>query len=282
MHWLPGLGTHVYRGSESVSTELDKIPDTQAVDSTVDEVQFSIVCYDCGKHFWSRSKADSHAALTAHVLHEDNTSPYLPVYSPDPIAESPTAVPASTRTHVRASSDISISGQEDSGGSENGEYPICLNGSRYYCVSEAANNHATTKNMQGTELVPSSVPHGSPTSAIASPAVTSASPASNHSMLPSSPYWNGTPGYISLVANGATFPTSRCPASEQTTIREFQASSPVYGGVRPTSTDRLTNSISSHAMDPFIGRYFPHPVPSVSELMGLFFNQEGSVLTYLD
>lgn len=264
MHWRPGLGTYTYRGSESVSTELDKIIDTQAVDSIVDEVQFSIVCYDCGKHFWSRSKADSHAALTAHVLHEDNTSPYSPVYSPVTIAESPTATPASTGTQAKASSDISIPNQQDSGGSENGEYPICFNGSRYYCGSEAAKNRAKTKHMQDTELVPSSVPHGSPTSAVVSAAVRPTSPASNYGMLPSSPYWNTAPGYISPVANGATIPTSPCPTIEQTTNRGLLATSPLYGGVSPTSTDRLTNSKSSHAMDPFIERVSLHLIPNVS------------------
>lgn len=278
-HWLPGLGTYIYRGSGSVSTKLDKIIDTQAMDSTVDEVQFSIVCYDCGKHFWSRSKADSHAALTAHILHEDNTSPYSPVYSPVTIPKSPTATPASTGTQAKVSSDISIPDQEDSGGNENGEYPICFNGSRYYCGSEAAKNHAKTKNLKATGLVHSSVPDGSPTSEIASAAVTPASPASNYSILPSSPYWNTTPGHIYLVANGATIPTSPCPTIEQTTNRALLATFPVYGGVSPTSTDRLTNSASSYAMDRLTESVSLPPVPNVSYI-GLFVDQEGLLLTY--
>ena len=77
INWLPGLGDLSHHGSNSLSTpraELETGLNTQAGESEVDEVQDSIVCDDCGKQFWSRSKADSHAALTAHVLWEDFSS----------------------------------------------------------------------------------------------------------------------------------------------------------------------------------------------------------------
>ena len=87
MDWLPGLGRQSHSGPCCFPSELETGLNTQVTDPKIDEVEFSIVCNDCGKHFWSRFKAKSYAALTAHVLHEEHTSPSSPVTVP----ESPTA-----------------------------------------------------------------------------------------------------------------------------------------------------------------------------------------------
>ena len=192
-------------------------------------------------------------------------SVYSPVYSPVTIPESPTASPASPHTQAKASPDISIPNQEDSEDSGIGEYPICFDRGRFFYNSEAANDPAKIEYMQDTELLPSSGPGGSPSSATVNAAVTPTSPASNSSMLPSSPYWNTTPGYISLTANGATTPTSPWSTTEQTTNRAVLDTTSVHRDVSPSSTHRLTNSTSDHAMDPYTKEVFLPTVPNVSQ-----------------
>ena len=164
--------------------------DTQAADPKVDEVQYSIVCDDCGKHFWSRSKADSHGALTAHVLHEEFISPQSPVIVGNfPAASSASAPDSSPPLTSAIEAEASpYADTPDSEDSENDEYSICFDCGRHFWSHEAANNHAKTGHMHDTEMVPSSAPDMYDTSAVAGPAVTPTSLAASLSISPS-PHW---------------------------------------------------------------------------------------------
>lgn len=169
MDWLPGLGNAHQSRSKSITasrTELETGLNTQVATSSIDEVQYSIVCDDCGKHFWSRSKADSHAALTAHVLHEEIISPYTTEPIPNsPAASSPSAIDAATLLTSMKEAEFSIKEEspddEDSEGSESEEYSRCFDCGRHFWSYKAARNHAKIGHVQGIEMVPSSAPDGS-------------------------------------------------------------------------------------------------------------------------
>ena len=244
MEWLPGLGIQSRSGPE-IFADVETIRDIQTVDPTVDEVQFSIVCEDCGKHFWSRSKANSHAALTTHVLHENDPMPESPVT----ILESPTTSPAPTHTLAEASSDVKSADQEgsqDSGGDDYGSSFDCSEFS--YCY-EAANKHTNIECMQDTQLVPSSAADGSPTSSILSAAVARDTPATNSSLHPSSP---------SRSARCARLPN-------MTTTGASSSTSPIYkGDVIPTTTYEGASETSDRVIDPFPKQSPPPSVPNVS------------------
>ena len=244
MEWLPGLGIQSRSGSE-IFADSDTIRDTQTIDPSVDEVQFSIVCEDCGKHFWSRSKANSHAALTTHVLHEDDILPDSPVTVP----ESPTTSPGSTHTLAEACRDMNPAeqeGSEDGGGDDYGSSFEC---GEFPCYYGAANNHANLECMQDTELVPSSAPDGSPTSGVLSAAVARDTPAVDSSVDPSS---------LFRSARRARLPNTTTGASSST--------SPVYkGGVIPTTTYGTPSEISGRVIDSFLKKSPPFSGPNVSQ-----------------
>ena len=250
MDRLPGLGTQSHKASNPFSTELEAGLNTQAMHSNADEVQYSIVCNDCGKHFWSRSKANFHTALTAHVLHKGNTSPSSPVT----YLESPSASLVSLREtdpvftparDANASPNVDIPGQEDSGDSGDEEYSI-------------ANKRAKIGHMHYTELVPSSFPDGSFTSATVGPAVNAASPAANPSIHPDNVYWNSRRGYDSLAAKSNN-PTSSFWTNDRPTRPAVCPTRPVYDrGISPISTHATTSPTSSHAMNPF-QKHFARP-----------------------
>ena len=212
MEWLPGLGIQSRAGFK-VFADTETIRDTQAVDLSVDKVQFSIVCEDCGKHFWSRSKANSHAALTTHELHEDATLPESPVAIPEP----PTTSPASTCTLADVCVDLESAEQEGSGDSGGDDYGPSFERGEFPYYFGAANNHANLECMQDTELVPSSASDGSPISDFLSAAVARDTPAVDSSIHPNSPSWNA----------------GRARLPNMTTTGVSSSTSPVYRGRSP-------------------------------------------------
>ncbi|KAF6237001.1 hypothetical protein HO173_004880 [Letharia columbiana] len=267
MDWLPGLGSPSHSGSNAVSTPraaLETSLNTQTADSKVDEVQYSIVCDDCGKHFWSRSKANSHAALTAHVLHEEIESPTVsnsPAATPASAPE--TTTPFTPAIKVEASPNTDTPGQEEREGSGDGKYSVCFGCGRHFGSHEAAYNHAKAEHMQDTELVPSSAPDGSPTFAAVGPAVPPTSPAANPSIHPSSLYQITGPDTTSLAANGGIIPTSLYWATEQTPDYAISPTSPVYNrGVSPTLMYRIAGPTSDHAMALLRKEIARPPVPN--------------------
>lgn len=161
--WLPGLGNPSHGGQSSVPAP----PDME-----VDEVQYSIVCDDCGRHFWSRSKADSHAALTAHVLHEANVSPSSHVTVPHSPAINLACAPEvnmyfASAIEAEASPNSKNPDLEDRGDSGDEEYSPCFDCDKHFWSHEAGTDHAKTGHLQDTEMVTSSAPDGSPTSSAA-------------------------------------------------------------------------------------------------------------------
>ena len=257
MEWLPGLGTPSHSASKSTSAsgaELETSLNTQAADLKVDEVQYSIVCDDCGKHFWSRSKAHSHAALTAHVLHGEITSPSSPVTIPDSPAACSASAPNtntvfSSAKDAEATLNAEASNTEGSSDGEDKERSLRFDYGRHFRSYEAANNHSKIGHMQNTDMVPSSVPEGSPTFAAAGPAFTTSS-AAHPSMNPSFLYWNTGPGTASLLTNGET-PTSLYSDPKATTGHAVSPTSPVYnGGANWTSPRWTTKQMTSRAISP--------------------------------
>ena len=241
MEWLPGLGTPSHSGCKSTSApgaELETGLNTQAADPEVDEVQFSIDCDDCGKHFWSRSKADSHAALTAHVLYRE----IMPPSSPITILDSP--APNSMKD-VEAFFDAEPSDIEGSTtDSEDEEHSL-------FPSYAAAENHAKTGHMQDTDMVSSSIPEGSPTFAAAVPAGPTTSFAANPSINPSSFYWNTGPGTASLLTSGDTTLDSPYSDSEATIGHSVSHTPPIYnGGANRTSSHWTTKQMTSRAISP--------------------------------
>lgn len=268
MDWLPGLGTKSRSGCNPFSAELEAGLNTKAVPSEVDEVQYSIVCDDCGKHFWSHSKANFHTALTAHVLHKENTSPNSPVT----FLESPTASSASlldTTTDLTsareadASPNGDITDQENSGDIGDEEYSI-------------ANDHVEIGHMHDTELVHSSVPDGSTFSATVGPAVYATSPAANPGGVhPDTVYWNTRPGNNSPTAKGKN-PTSSF-WTNRPTRPGVCPTRPVYDrGISPTSTHG-TSPTSSHAMKLFQKHFARPTMLNVGQRVSV--QQEGLLLT---
>lgn len=278
MDWLPGLGTQSRNVSDLALAPRVKLKtgfNMKAADRAVDEVQFSIMCNDCGKHFWSRYKANSHAALTAHVLHEDIMSPSSPVIVPISPAASSTSAPR-TNTLFTSATDAETSpntnnlDQEDSKDIGDEEFSICSDCGRHFWSHEAADNHARTEHMQDTEMVPSSVPDGSPTFSATSPAITPTSPAANPGINLSPPYWNTDPDTASLAAIGGTAPTSPSWITEQTTRDQFSPTSPYSEDEIPTFTYGTTSPTSGHATALF-REHFPRPlVPNVSQRVCIF------------
>ena len=231
MEWLPGLATR-YRSRRQTFADLDFIRDIQTIDPSADEVQFSIVCEGCGKHFWSRSKADSHAALTTHILHEDDALPDSPV----PILESPAASPASIHTLAEASRDTNPAeheGTENSGDDEHGSYFDCGEILGYY---EAANKHANIKCKQDTLFVPSSAPDGSLTSAMPSAVVACGNPATDSSIHSNSPSW---------IASRVRLPNTTITGTGSSTSHFNQ------GCAISTTAHGISSERSGHVIDPF-------------------------------
>ena len=165
MDWLPGLSNPSDSSSDSVSmfrADSETGFNTQTTNPDVDEVQYSIVCEDCGKHFWSRSKAVSHAALTAHVLNEElMLSP-----SPDIVPESPTTGSASaprSNTAVTSAIDVELNQKadaindfEDNEGSEDENESICFDCGRHFWSRKAAYNHAIIGHGHEADTAPPS------------------------------------------------------------------------------------------------------------------------------
>ena len=229
MEWLPGLGIQSRSGSE-IFADPETIRDTQAQDPSVDGVQFSIVCENCGKHFWSRSKANSHAALTTHVLHEDDILPDSPVTIP----ESPTTSPVPTHTLIEACQDVNAADQEGSQVSGGDEYDSFFDYSGSSYCYESATEHANVKCIQDTEVVPSSATGGSPTSSMLSAAVARDTLPTDSSIHPSS---------RSRSARHARLPNT-------TTTGASGSISPVYkGDVIPNTTYGTSSEISGRVID---------------------------------
>lgn len=269
--WLRTSQSHI--GSNSVSApraELETGLNTQAADPKVDEVQCSIVCDDCGKHFWSRSKADSHAALTAHVLHEGIISPSSPVIIPDSPAACSAYAPRTntlftSAKEAEASLNAETPDKEDSGDSGE-EHSLCFDCGRHFWSHEAANYHVQKGHMQDTEIVPSSAPDGSPTFAATVPAVDSTSSAAKSSINPSSLYRKTGPGTASLANNGGITPTPPCWTTEQTTGRAIPPTSPFNNrGLDSTAMYGTTSPTSGRAMAVVRKQIARPPVPKVSQ-----------------
>lgn len=271
MNWLPGLGSPPPSSQNSFSVP----PDPE-----FDEVEYSVVCDGCGKHFWSLSKAYSHAALTAHVLHKETISPsshagvlHSPVNNSARALETNTVFPST----AEAEANTDTSDQEDGEDSGDDKYPLCYECGRYFWSHEEADYHAKIGHMQDTVIIPSSDPDGWPTSASASPVLTPTSPAANSSIHPSYPYWNIGPGTASLAGNEGTTPNSPYWTTEPETDRAISPAYPLYdGGVNSTSPGYSeganppsmylnTSPTSGHAMTLF-GEQFARPfVPNVSQ-----------------
>ena len=262
MDWLPGLGPHSHSGSKLFPPERQTSLDTQAMDQKVDEVQFSIVCNDCGNYFWSRSKADSHAALTTHFLYEEDMSRS----SPPAVQELPTASLESPDTLAKASPEIDALDLEASEDVGVEEYPIGFDCSGFFGCGAAANKHAKIGCMQNTEMVPSGVPDGSPTSAVFISAVTPTSPAAGSSVRTKSSYVKTEPGYSFLPTNGRVNPTSLRSNTKKSTTRANILEFPVYDReLDPTATFGTTDSTSGHVIDSPPTQVFDVSVPNVSQ-----------------
>lgn len=259
MDWLPGLGAQSHNSSDLAPAPRAKLEsgfNTKAANRVLDEVQYSIVCHDCGKHFWRRSTADSHAALTAHVLHEDIVSPSSPVI----VSSSPAASWASAHrtntfltsgTDAETSPNTDILDQGDSKDIGDEEYPVSFECVRHFWSYEAAKNYARIGHMQDTEMVPSSILDGSysPTSSTIDPAVIStflatASPPAIRGTAPTSPSWT----------------------TKNTSSREFSPTSPIDSEDDiPNSTYGISSPTSGRETALF-RENFAHPtVPNVSQ-----------------
>ncbi len=264
MEWLPGLGTPSHSGSKSTSAsgaELETGLNTQAADPNVDEVQYSIVCDDCGRHFWSRFKAHSHAALTAHVLHREIISPSSPVTIPDSPAACLASAPTSAKD-TEASFNTETSDTEGGIDSEDEEHSLRFDSNRHFRSYEAANNDSKTGNMQNADMVPSSVPEGSHNFVIACPAATvfcAAKPSINPSFL----YRNTGPGTAALLKDRET-PTSLYSDPKATAGHAVSPTSPVYNrGANPTSPRWTTKQMTGRAISPTSPGYHggANPIP---------------------
>lgn len=257
MDWLPGLGTQSHSFSNLASApraNLETGLNTKAANGALDEVQYSIVCYDCGKHFWRRSTADSHAALTAHVLHEDVISPSSPVIVPssptiswDSAHRTKASLSSATDAETSVNTDVIDQGDtEDIGGEE---YPVCFECGRYFSSYEAASNHARIGHMQDLEMILSSLPDGSPISTATNPAVTPTFPAT------------ASPHAIRGIA-----PTSPSWTTEHTSSRGFSPTSPNDSEDDfPTSTYEISSRTSDDAMALFQELYALPTTPNVSQ-----------------
>ncbi len=274
MDWLPGLGKSSHGASNSFSApraDLETAFNTQAVD---DAVQYSIECEDCGKHFWSRAKAHSHAAMTAHVLRKPSTSPLFPrspatisafapqmdtLFSEREREASSDPDTLFVKTEAVASSDPDLLDQDFSEGS--GDI-ICIDCDRRFRSYEAVNDHAKRAHRPDTEIVPSSIPDGFPASTAdtAGPAVKATYSTANPSINTDSVYWNTKPGHIYL---GGKHPTSPCLNAEQTIPHAIFPTHPLYDGAgNATSTYGFISPTSSHSADLSRGRL---AVPDVSQ-----------------
>lgn len=267
MDWLPGLGNpHQGRSNSGFAprAELETALNTQAADSRVDEVQYSIVCDDCGKHFWSRSKADSHAALTTHVLHEEIISPCPTMTIPEFPAATSASAPDTATLFTCAKQAVSSINTEtpDEEDSEDEEHSLCFGCGRHFWSHEAADNHAKTAHLQDTDMVPSIAPDRSSNLGAADPTATPKYSAASPSVGSSSLYWNTGPGTASLADNGAINPTSPNwtlkqifhPAISPTSPPVISPTSPLYKeGVSPSSVKGITCPTSGRAMDLFRG-----------------------------
>ena len=165
MDCLPGLSNPSHRASDSVPMFRADIGiglNTQTTNPDVDEVQYSIVCEDCNKHFWSRSKAVSHAALMAHVLNDEMMSSPSPVIIPESptIGSAPapglnTAFTSAADTEVNQKANA-IDVYEDNEGSEDDDESICFDCGRHFWSQKAAHNHAMIGHAHGADRAPSS------------------------------------------------------------------------------------------------------------------------------
>lgn len=178
MDWLPGLSNPSYSASNSVSTpraDFETGLNTQTTDPNVDEVQFSIVCEDCGKHFWSRSKAVSHAALTAHVLNEELMLSPSPVIIPEsPVTGSASAPGLNTAATSAMDAEVgqkadAVDDYEDSEDGEDEDESICFDCGRHFWSQKAAHNHIMIGHVHGADIAPSSASSGSPWAATFAP-----------------------------------------------------------------------------------------------------------------
>ena len=224
MACLPGLNNPSHGASDSVSTfraDFETGLNTQTTNSDIDEVQYSIVCEDCNKHFWSRSKAVSHAALTAHVLNEEMMLSPSPVLIP----ESPTTGSASApklNTAVTSANDAevyqkadAIEDSEDSEDGEDDDESICFDCGRHFWSQKAAHNHAMIGHAHGTDRAPSSA-SGRPPRAVALAAPGMSERSTSHAFTPINPGHDGgvnqtAPGHHGTLngtrAYGTTFET---------------------------------------------------------------------------
>ena len=257
MNWLPGLGNppHTSQNSNSCSP-----PDPE-----VDEVEFSVVCDGCGTHFWSLSKAHSHAALTAHVLREITMSPSSPVgVLHSPVNSSARASETNTVSISTAEAEADTSDQEDGEDSGDDNYPMCYDCGRYFWCHEEADYHARIGHIQDTETVPST--DGSSTSASASPVLNPAFTAAESSIHSSYPYWNfpTPPGYsggVNLTSPRYNEGVNPNPLGNNGSINTTSLSH--NGGANPAFTYLNTSPTSGHAMTLFgITRPF---LPNISQ-----------------
>lgn len=238
MDWLPGLGSSSHAGSKPLSAPrvaLETGAITQAEKPQVDEVEYSIVCDGCGKHFWSRSKATSHAALTAHVLCEEMVSPCPSVTGSNlPAAgrasAAATNLVAKSGTEAEASPNSDTPNQED--GDDSGEEEDFV-----IPASPALNRH-----------IHSSSPHW-----ITGPGT--ASIAANRDMNPTSLCW--TTERTTNHEISPTFPAYDGGANP---------THPSYdGGVNPTATYEMTSPTSDHATALFRKQNARPPMSNVSQ-----------------
>ena len=178
MDWLPGLNNPSHSASNSVSTprtDFETSLKTQTTDPEIDEVQYSIVCEDCGEHFWSRSKAFSHSALTAQVFHKEIMLPHSPVTIPEsPITSSASAPRLNTAFTSAMEAEVgrkadAVDDHEDSEDSEDEDESICFDCGRHFWSQKAAHNHAMIGHVHGADIAPSSASDGAPTFAAVGP-----------------------------------------------------------------------------------------------------------------
>ena len=226
MDWLPGLSNPSYRASDSDSVSMFRADfetglNTQTTTPDVDEVQYSIVCEDCGKHFWSRSKAVSHAALTAHVLNEEMMMSPAPVIIPESpttgsasAARVNTAITSAMNTEFNQKADA-IDDYEDGEGSENEDESICFDCGRHFWSQKAAHNHAMIAHVHGADRAPLR-PSGRPSWAAALAAPGWGERTTSHAFAPINPGHDedvnqaapGHHGYLDgTQAYGTTFQT---------------------------------------------------------------------------
>ena len=206
MDCLPGLSNPSHRASDSVPMFRADIGiglNTQTTNPDIDEVQFSIVCEDCNKHFWSRSKAVSHAALTAHVLNEEMMSSPSPVIIPDSpttgFASAPglnTAVTSALDTEVDQKTDA-IDIYEDSEDGKDDDESICFDCGRHFWSQKAAHNHAMTGHVHGADIAPSKASSRPPWAATLAPGMSEQT--TSHAFTPINP---GHDGGVNQAAPG--------------------------------------------------------------------------------